>query len=182
MSDLHIEHGPRWAPPDLPEHDVVVLAGDIHAPPAEAVRWASAAFTGPVVYVAGNHEFYSRNIDGGSIPMAELVAQGVPVHLLDRRSVVIDGVRFVGAMLWTDYNLYGDPAAAMAEAARYLNDHRLIHVATASSRRRMRCNVIERISHIFARSFCSRSTARPSSSRTMRRIPDRSRHNLSMTR
>ncbi len=39
---------------------------------------------------------------------------------------MIGGVRFLGCTLWTDYALYGDTGAAMAAAARGLNDHRLI--------------------------------------------------------
>lgn len=126
MSDLHVEHGPRWSlPDDLPAHDVVVLAGDIHAPPAAAVEWATAEFSTPVVYVPGNHEFYGDQIDR-QLTEGRLRSVETNVHFLDKRSVVIAGVRFVGCILWTDYLLYGSPSESMAEAARFLNDHRLI--------------------------------------------------------
>lgn len=131
MSDLHIEHRPRWSLPDvLSEHDVVVLAGDIHSPPAEGVRWAFENFAPtPVILVAGNHEFYG----GGDIQRrmfdASVACMGLDsVHLLGRDSVVIGGVRFLGCTLWTDFDLFGPRHRdlCMARAASSINDFRLI--------------------------------------------------------
>jgi Icc-related predicted phosphoesterase len=127
MSDLHIEYSPRWSLPEvLPEHDVVVLAGDIDSPPSRAADWASEAFEKPVIYVPGNHEYYGRNINGNDLFWASFSGKRTSVHVLDRHSVVIDGVRFIGATLWTDYYLFGLREEAMSEAAVALNDHRLI--------------------------------------------------------
>ena len=60
VSDLHLS----VAGFDLPETaaDVIVLAGDIARPP-EACAWAKRLGK-PVIYVAGNHEFYGGSIDG----------------------------------------------------------------------------------------------------------------------
>nr|WP_036292177.1 metallophosphoesterase [Methylosinus sp. PW1] len=128
LSDLHIEHGYQWSMPEnLPPHDVVVLAGDIHSPPNSAVEWAKMEFfPAAVVYVAGNHEFYGGSIQARVFAGAE-AAKGTNVHLLDRGRVVINGVRFLGATLWTNYDLFGRRDEAMAEAGRWLNDHRLIN-------------------------------------------------------
>ena len=65
-SDLHLEFDVPLLPRANGEEndfDVVVLAGDIHAPGFRGVDWASRMFEGkPTIYVPGNHEFYRREI------------------------------------------------------------------------------------------------------------------------
>ncbi|TXH61715.1 MAG: metallophosphoesterase [Burkholderiaceae bacterium] len=49
------------------------------------------------------------------------LSEGTRVQVLDQREVHIDGVRFLGATLWTDFELFGEPqqrAASRAEAQR----------------------------------------------------------------
>lgn len=126
LSDLHLEFG-TFKPPSPDIFDVVVLAGDI-SPGTKAVHWArqDATFAGkPVVLVPGNHEFYG----GERIRTLELLreqAAGTNVHLLDRDEVVIEGVRFLGTTLWTDFALDVERgtqvAQAMRNATRGLND------------------------------------------------------------
>jgi predicted phosphodiesterase len=120
LSDLHLSRG--VLPHPRPEADLVILAGDI-ARPTEALAWA-AGFDKPVLYVAGNHEFYGGSIDG---TMRELKARaaGTRIRVLDDEEVVIDGVRFLGSTLWTDYLLFGAGEArtsAMALAAQFMRD------------------------------------------------------------
>ena len=126
LSDLHLSLE-TLAPPQT-EAEVVILAGDI-ARPKEAIRWASSLGK-PVLYVAGNHEFY-----GGSIPgtIAELKAlcTGTSIRVLDDDEAVIDGVRFLGTTLWTDFRLFGDGAkrtAAMLESLRTMRDYSRIRL------------------------------------------------------
>ncbi|RVA80063.1 metallophosphoesterase, partial [Mesorhizobium sp. M7A.F.Ca.CA.001.11.2.1] len=78
------------------------------------------------VYVAGNHEFYKGSIKEGLEDGRNAAAQFPRVYFLENDSVVIDGVRFVGATLWTDYRVEGHPELAMAYARERMNDHRLI--------------------------------------------------------
>ena len=61
LSDLHLSQA-GFDPPDT-DADVVVLAGDI-ARPREAIAWARR-FRQPVLYVAGNHEFYGASVRQG---------------------------------------------------------------------------------------------------------------------
>lgn len=120
LSDLHVGFSAFDTP--LSEADVVVLAGDI-APPRHAALWA-LRLQKPVVYVPGNHEFYGSSIEAASAELKRLCA-GTQVHVLDNDEVVIDGVRFLGSTLWTDFRLFGDGAertAAMAEAQRLMRD------------------------------------------------------------
>lgn len=131
ISDLHLEFGPFVFPADLPEFNVAVFAGDVHQPITAAIQWLArerdvGALQGrPVVYVPGNHEFYHHEMKAG-LAEAALAAEEVGIHLLNRRALVIDGVRFIGCILWTDYQLLGTPKPSMFHARQELNDHILI--------------------------------------------------------
>jgi predicted phosphodiesterase len=131
LSDLHLEAS-RFNRSET-DADVIVLAGDIWKG-ANGVRWASMAWPGrPVVYVPGNHEFYGRQRKEVLSEM-RIEASKAGVHLLDNDEVIIDGpededsVRFLGATLWTDFELDGAEAKpwAMHEGGRALNDFRMI--------------------------------------------------------
>ncbi len=98
LSDLHLEVRPI----DLPDvyADVVVLAGDI-ANGAAGIEWAKRTFAGPVLYVAGNHEYY----DGEYHTIQEQLktdSAGTRINLLDCQETRIGSVRFLGCSLWTD--------------------------------------------------------------------------------
>jgi predicted phosphodiesterase len=101
LSDLHL--GVGALEPPRTDADLVVLAGDI-ARPAAAVAWAQR-FGKPVLYVLGNHEFYGGSLDGTVAEFRRLCA-GTAVRLLDDEAVVIDGVRFLGSTLWSDFGLF----------------------------------------------------------------------------
>lgn len=129
LSDLHLENRPCWRIPEsLPPFDVAVFAGDIAETPRAAVEAfiAAPALSGrQVVYVPGNHELFSGDIDA-RIADGKAAAHGTNVTLLDRDAVVAGGARFIGAILWTDYDLKGDVARAMAAAEAGMYEHRLI--------------------------------------------------------
>jgi predicted phosphodiesterase len=130
LSDLHIESC-RWDVPDPhPDYDVLIAAGDIHSPATAAVDWLAARANGkPVVFVPGNHEWYAPlgHFDVESeAPRAMAEAERQAVHMLMGGAVVIAGVRILGAPLWTDYALYGEPERDMGIARRGMNDHRII--------------------------------------------------------
>ena len=101
LSDLHL--GVGALEPPRTDADLVVLAGDI-ARPAAAVAWAQR-FGKPVLYVLGNHEFYGGSLDGTVAEFRRLCA-GTAVRLLDDEAIVIDGVRFLGSTLWSDFGLF----------------------------------------------------------------------------
>ena len=131
LSDLHIEQS-LWDLPDpAPEYDILVAPGDIHDPLSEGVRWLAARANGrPVIYVPGNHEWYAHRLRftvEQEAPRGQALADALRVHLLQEAVSVIDGVRFLGTSLWTDYALFGHPAAAMHYARNGMNDHRLIY-------------------------------------------------------
>lgn len=129
-SDLHLEFlqrnwpGERLIAPTTGA-DVLVLAGDI-ANGADGFK-LFADWPTSIIYVAGNHEFYGHAME----PMRAKMRDGAAlngIHFLENESVVIDGVRFLGSTLWTDYRLRSNctQTQLMEIAQRQLNDHRLI--------------------------------------------------------
>ena len=52
----------RVAAETLVKDNLVVLAGDI-ANGAAGIEWAKRTFSGPVIYLAGNHEYYEGEFD-----------------------------------------------------------------------------------------------------------------------
>ncbi len=129
LSDLHNEYYRRDVPPDIAliNSDVIVLAGDVDVG-LEGLRWAAAEglrLQKPLLYIAGNHEFYHHDISllDEMRAFAE-VSEGL--YFLENDEVVIEGVRFLGCTLWTDYRAAGDPVMSMVEVQRSLNDHHVI--------------------------------------------------------
>lgn len=120
LSDLHLGVGALETP--LNDADVVILAGDIGAP-RHALSWA-LRLGKPVIYVAGNHEFYGGSIDGTPRALRRMCA-GTAVRVLHDDACVIGNVRFLGTPLWTDFGLFGEGAQrtqAVQEAQRLLRD------------------------------------------------------------
>ena len=113
ISDVHLEFGDFVVRP-LPDdkETVLVLAGDIgivhkcsqleglYGP---FLKRCSEQFK-RVVLIMGNHEHYH----GSFIRTQEKLQSEIDrckldnVHLLDKQSIRIDGVNFIGATLWTD--------------------------------------------------------------------------------
>ena len=84
--------------------DVVVLAGDILTE-HYGLQWARMRFPGmPIVYVMGNHEYYDAHYER-VLDRAREEAAMQQIHLLERDQAIIDGVRFLGTTLWTDFEV-----------------------------------------------------------------------------
>jgi predicted phosphohydrolase len=128
MSDLHLEFAPFE--PDysaLEVADVVVLAGDIHLG-TNGLRWARDTFADkPIVYVAGNHEFYGQHWTS-LLDDLRRQAPDFGIHFLENESVTLDSIRFLGCSLWTDFDFFGrtERSYFMQVGEARLNDYRLI--------------------------------------------------------
>jgi Icc-related predicted phosphoesterase len=129
FSDLHLDVHQIKPIAIMAGVDLVIVAGDT----CEGVLRAFGHLRRiipmhiPIVMVLGNHEFYRKFIPD-ELALARSHAAAFNIHVLENDTVVIGGVRFVGATLWTDYRVFGDAnhAAAMNACASGMNDHRLI--------------------------------------------------------
>ena len=123
LNDLHIEFE-DFAPPAT-DADIVILAGDIGVGMG-GLHWAENRFPDrPVIYVPGNHEFYHHDI----ALVDELKAQAPEhIHVLNDDPVFIDGIRFLGSILWTDFALFGeaDKFFAMQAVRQRMTDFSII--------------------------------------------------------
>lgn len=135
-SDLHLECGAAFSPPAgaLGEADVIVLAGDIDIG-WHGVNLAPQVFPDkPIIYVAGNHEHWYGDYPHTVRRMRSAAdSTDGQVRCLERSAVVIDGVRFLGTTLWTDFCLHAqDPEdhvaihASMADAMQ-MPDYQVVH-------------------------------------------------------
>ncbi len=127
LSDLHLELQ-DWNPPAA-DADIIALAGDIHSG-TRGVEWARRKFpTMPILYVPGNHEFYGRDIQE-TLSDLQKAGRRFGVDVLHGRGVLIGGVRFLGATLWTDFALHGTDARslrrAMSDAKYGMSDFSII--------------------------------------------------------
>ena len=132
LSDLHLSMGALELPRN--DADVVILAGDL-ARPKEAVSWASG-FAKPVLYIPGNHEYYGGSIEGSTEELRQLCA-GTNIRLLAGDEVIVEGVRFLGTTLWTDFMLFGageKRTAAMHEASSFMRDFKKIGIGETAKR------------------------------------------------
>lgn len=121
LSDIHMEFE-SFEMPDT-DADVVILAGDTHVG-AQGIRWANGLGK-PVIYVAGNHEYYGSSIF--EVNNWLRATAGPNAYFLENNEAIIDGVRFLGATLWTDFELFtGKVVPSMLAAQQGMNDYRQI--------------------------------------------------------
>jgi predicted phosphodiesterase len=115
FSDLHLERYPDFSPRILEDTDVVVLAGDIGSYQSSSrlqgedfglARFSPLRDGAPrarVLYIPGNHEFDALEYDEAYARLRATCA-ALGIEWLDRETIVIDRVRFVGTTLWADFD------------------------------------------------------------------------------
>lgn len=134
LSDLHLEFGAfRVDSHAADAADAVVLAGDIHKG-VHALRWIAESFARkPVIYVAGNHEFYSHHWSATLQALRE-AADKQGTYFLENDVLELHGVRFLGCSLWTDFAYFGQERRtdAMRDYEHGLNDCFMIEASPAA--------------------------------------------------
>jgi Icc-related predicted phosphoesterase len=130
FSDLHLAHSYLDYALDFPaEAEIAVVAGDILAPVSSSLKWLRENVVArglPTIFVSGNHEHYGCVYEESmSDGMADR-GKYADLHWLENESVVVNGVRFLGCCLWTDFDLYETPAVSMHIARRSMNDYKVI--------------------------------------------------------
>jgi len=102
LSDWHIDnHGKRWEPifKKLPPSDVLILAGDIaHVKTCHPVFRSLKSKYSNVLFVPGNLEWFTSGHNENHI--RDLCADTGVIYL-NKRKLVIRGVSFLGASLWS---------------------------------------------------------------------------------
>lgn len=132
-SDIHLEFD-DWQLPDL-DVDVVVLAGDIDIK-GRCIAWIREYVSRiPVIVVLGNHDLYGATYPK-LIDKLQQETAGSNIHVLEKDKVIIDGVAFLGATLWTDFALFGDPRVAGFTCQELMTDFRRIRVQPRYSKLR----------------------------------------------
>jgi predicted phosphodiesterase len=118
LSDLHIHHKNDFPFQQLDE-DVVVFAGDI-AEGMQGCGWIKQQnITVPVIYVPGNHEYYGQDIGKLNVEFRKVKH----CNILNNQVMEIDDVVFVGTVLWTDFNIFGNQPLHAEMTRRALNDY-----------------------------------------------------------
>lgn len=124
-SDVHLEFGRNWHPPRNIDGDVMLLAGDITSfKTYKPLKFFLRFWDKPVIYIAGNHEYYGTNMEPAERMAVEWISRKLPnVHYLKNSAVEINGVHFFGGTMWTDFdgNLH-----CMYFAQGSMNDYRQI--------------------------------------------------------
>lgn len=134
ISDIHLE-GSNFKP-KIPDTDVIILAGDVGLN-CYGIKWAKS-LDARVLYVPGNHEFEGFDYDQMLSKLKEEADKTDNVTLMSQDEVVIDGVRFLGCTMWTDFKLFGDAwyqkaklcaLQGMPDYSTIFKNKRLLHVA-----------------------------------------------------
>ena len=126
LSDLHLESNPHFTATPTPGADVLVLAGDIgsyqkgskltelNIPDFGLGRFSplpvaqgGAAWPVPVLFLPGNHEYDGLDFDAAHLRLRE-TCERLGMVWLERETVVLAGVRFIGCTLWTDFDALAD--------------------------------------------------------------------------
>lgn len=128
VSDLHLEFGDF----SLPGGDILILAGDI----CEIKQLTSSQDNiykrffkeelikyNKVIYVLGNHEHYGFKIHKSFETLNNFLPTNTTI--LEKNSIIIDDVLFLGGTLWTDFH---KDDYALYFAKDYMNDYKYITV------------------------------------------------------
>jgi len=134
-SDIHLEFGAIELE-NTQSADVLILAGDI----CQAVDVNNETTMGRtcrtffeqvsdrfprVIYIMGNHEHYQGDYARSRERLQRMLdhQQCHNVHLLEKDTVTIEDVTFVGGTLWTDFNR--EDSLCMWNAGQAMNDYRV---------------------------------------------------------
>ena len=122
LSDLHLESNPDFMARPVPGADLLVLAGDIGSYQQGSllgergvadfglarfsplpVAQGGAGWPTPVFFLPGNHEYDGLDFDATHARLRE-TCERLGMVWLEQETVVLQGVRFVGSTLWTDFD------------------------------------------------------------------------------
>jgi predicted phosphodiesterase len=130
FSDIHLEFEKDLKAPKTPAADLMILSGDIlNLDKPHLLKRFLEPWDKPVLYVPGNHEYYTEvPVDETGDAFEAWAKEHLPnlVFLRDA-AYSLDGVNFFGGTMWTDFG--GGNETAMAEAVKCMADYELIHTS-----------------------------------------------------
>ncbi len=130
LSDLHLESQPQFHASPAAGADLLVLAGDIgscqrgsrlpgtdfglerFSPLPQYGGWPT-----PVVFVPGNHEYDALDFDAAHARL-RATCERLGILWLEREVLLLDGVRFIGTTLWSDFDALATARGGSAEQRR----------------------------------------------------------------
>jgi predicted phosphodiesterase len=133
LSDLHLETDPGFVATPAPGADLLVLAGDIGSyqlrrdgSVMDEPDWGLQRFSPlpqhggwptPVLFVPGNHEYDNLDWDEAHTGLRR-ACDRLGIAWLERETLLMRGVRFVGTTLWSDYDALAPTGATETERHR----------------------------------------------------------------
>ncbi|WP_066261626.1 metallophosphoesterase [Hydrogenophaga flava] len=133
LSDLHLETDASFAATPAAGADLLVLAGDIGSyqkrrddSVMDEADWGLRRFSPlpqhggwptPVLFVPGNHEYDNLDWDEAHADLRR-ACDRLGIAWLERETLQIDGVRFIGTTLWSDYDALAPTGTTETERLR----------------------------------------------------------------
>lgn len=138
LSDLHLEFIGMGI--EAAGEDILLLSGDIgiHTQGMDWAQRVAKHLDIPVLMIAGNHEFYRNpryphhTWESTLLDLREAadhldkIEKG-KVTFFENGYADYEGVRFIGASLWTDMKLFGDDPIVPHLVGQAMNDYHVIH-------------------------------------------------------
>jgi predicted phosphodiesterase len=112
-SDLHDEKAIRVLKVPI-DAGVIVLSGDLEHPQLAFDHLSK--FNLPIIAVAGNHDFFGKDITEGIAELKELARHYDNVYFLENETIDIGNVRFIASTFWSNY---GDLHPRLVAEAQY---------------------------------------------------------------
>jgi hypothetical protein len=81
-----------------------------------------------VIYIMGNHEHYNGDFATTEKHLKDVLGYLKNVHVLEKETVVIDDITFIGGTLWTDMNR--EDSLTLYHMSSMMNDFRIISNST----------------------------------------------------
>lgn len=138
LSDLHLEENSAFQPQRAPGADVLVLAGDIGSYQGGSALSALgdedfglgrfADWPVPVIVVPGNHEYDTLDFDATHARL-RATCERLGLIWLERETIVLHGVRFVGTTLWADFDALAPRGPTASLAAQLQARHKAFRAA-----------------------------------------------------
>lgn len=151
MSDLHIDVNRTNFVDILDERSkdtILILAGDV-CEVDDTKKYSDFLHTicpnyRQVLLIMGNHEYYNGSVTRAIKKLENEVTDIPNIIFMDRKAVIIDDIKFIGATLWTDMNK-DDPLFMLRVKDQYtgLNDYYKIRIGSVEEPYKYRLRPID---------------------------------------